>query len=175
VPADVAIEHRPTSWGVMRSRAVGTPRDGVPEVVAVPGLTVANYLLPAVSALGTWTRAPLVELPGFSGRGEPPHPLDVPQFADALAQWLGASGRESVVLVGHSSGTRVAARVAARRRQGTRALVLAGPTIDSRFRSMRRVRHALSVHLADALEDVVPDVAVPRARALRRPGPALHR
>jgi pimeloyl-ACP methyl ester carboxylesterase len=192
VPPDVAFERRPTTCGVVRSRTVGTPRDGVPEVVAVPGLAVANYLQPAVCELGAWTRAHLVELPGFSGSGEPPHPLDVPQFADAVVQWLTGSDLDRVVLVGHSSGTQVTARVAARRPQSVRAPVLASPTMDPRFRSMRRillawrrnheleprsldeqhtperqraglrrVRHALRVHLADALEDVVPLVRVP--------------
>ena len=190
-PFDVEFGSRPTTWGVLRSRTVGEPRDGVPEVVAVPGLAVADYLQPAVCALGAWTRAHLVELPGFSGSGEPPHPMDVPQFADAVLQWL-AAGPEKAVLVGHSSGTQVAARVAARRPPSVRAVVLASPTIDPRFRSMRRVllawrrnhaleppsldeqhtaerqraglrrvRHALQVHLADALEDVVPQVPVP--------------
>jgi pimeloyl-ACP methyl ester carboxylesterase len=187
-----ADAHRPTTWGVMRSRTVGEPRAGVPEVVVLPGLAVANYLLPAVRELGAWTRAHLVELPGFSGSGEPPHPLDVPQFADAVVQWLAGSGLDRVVLVGHSSGTQVAARVAVRRPPSVRAVVLASPTMDPRFRStrrillawrrnhelepksldeehtperqragLRRVRHALKVHLADALEDAVPHVPVP--------------
>ncbi|MBW8765533.1 MAG: alpha/beta hydrolase [Geodermatophilales bacterium] len=191
MPPDVAFEHRPTTWGVMRSRVVGTPRDGVPEVVVLPGLAVANYLEPAVRELGAWTRAHLVELPGFSGSGEPPHPLDVGQFTDALVQWL-AGGPENAVLVGHSSGTQVAAHAAARSLPNVRALVLASPTTDPRFRSLprvllawrrnhelepksldeqhtaerqraglRRVRHALKVHLDDALEDVVPKVRVP--------------
>ena len=190
--ADVEIDHRATAWGVMRSRTAGAPREGIPDVVVVPGLAVADYLQPAVCALGAWTRAHLVELPGFSGSGEPPHPMDVPQFADALAQWLDGSALDRVVLVGHSSGTQVAARVAARRPPCVRALVLASPTIDPAFRSVRRVMlawrrnreeepgsldeahtperqragwrrvaHALRVHLADALEDVVPQVPVP--------------
>jgi pimeloyl-ACP methyl ester carboxylesterase len=189
---DVALAHCSTTWGVMRSRTVGRPRAGIPEVVVVPGLAVANYLQPALCALGSWTRAHLVELPGFSGSGEPPHPLDVGQFTDAVVQWLDASGLSGVVLAGHSSGTQVAARVAVRRPRDVRALVLASPTIDPRFRSLRRVllawrrnhaleppsldaqhtserqraglrrvRHALSAHLADALEDVVPQVQVP--------------
>ena len=188
----VALAHRRTTWGVMRSRTVGAPRPRVPEVVVVPGLAVADYLQPALCALGAWTRAHLVELPGFSGSGEPPHPLDIGQFADAAVQWLDGSGLDRVVLAGHSSGTQVAARVAVRRPDVVRALVLASPTMDPRFRStrrillawrrnhplelpsldaqhtserqragLRRVRHALKVHLADALEDVVPQVEVP--------------
>jgi hypothetical protein len=31
----------------MRSRVVGTPKNGDPEMVVVPGLAVANYLQPA--------------------------------------------------------------------------------------------------------------------------------
>src|SRR3712207_2470403 len=111
-PPDVELAHRRTTWGVMRSRTVGTAREGVPEVVVVPGLAVADYLQPALRELGTWTRAHLVELPGFSGSGEPPHPLDVGQFTDAVVQWLdagGLGGLGGVVLVGHSSGTQVAA------------------------------------------------------------------
>jgi pimeloyl-ACP methyl ester carboxylesterase len=192
VPPAVALEHRSTTWGIVRSRVVGAPREGIPEVVVLPGLAVANYLQPAVCELGRWTRVHLVELPGFSGSGEPPRPMDVPQFADAVAQWLDASGLDRVVLVGHSSGTQVAARVAARHPPSVRALALASPTMDPAFRStrrillawrrnhelepksldeqhtperqragLRRVRHALRVHLADALEDVVPRVPVP--------------
>jgi pimeloyl-ACP methyl ester carboxylesterase len=192
VPPGVEVAHRPTAWGVMRSRAVGEPRAGVPEVVVVPGLAVAEYLMPAVATLAGWTRAHLVELPGFSGSGEPPHPLDVPQFADAVVQWLAGSALDRVVLVGHSSGTQVVAHVAAGGLPSVRAVVLASPTMDPRFRStrrillawrrnhaleppeldaahtperqragLRRVRHALKVHLADRLEDVVPRIAVP--------------
>src|SRR3954451_13205204 len=192
MPPEAEVAHRPTTWGTLRSRTVGRPRDGVPEVVVVPGLAVAEYLLPAVCELSRWTRAHLVELPGFSGSGEPPHPMDVPQFADAVARWLDASGLDRVVLAGHSSGTQVAAHVAARRPPSVRALVLASPTMDPRFRStrrillawrrnrelepasldeqhtperqragLRRVQHALRVHLADALEEVLPKVPVP--------------
>jgi pimeloyl-ACP methyl ester carboxylesterase len=191
-PREVVTTYHDGVLGRMRSRAVGAPQPGVPEVVLVQGMAVADYLLPGLAAFGEWTRAHLVELPGFSGSGEPPHPLDVGQFTDAVVQWLDASGLSGVVLAGHSSGTQVAARVAVRRPRDVGALVLASPTIDPRFRSLRRVllawrrnhaleppsldaqhtserqraglrrvRHALSAHLADALEDVVPQVQVP--------------
>jgi pimeloyl-ACP methyl ester carboxylesterase len=126
----------------MRSRSVGRASGGVPQVVLVQGMAVANYLVPGLEALGAWTRAHLVELPGFSGSGEPPHPLDVPEFAAAVSAWLAEADLGPAVLAGHSSGTQVAARAAARRAPGVRGVVLASPTIDPRHRGVVRVLRA---------------------------------
>lgn len=123
----------------MRSRALGTPRDGVPEVVLVQGMAVADYLVPGLAALGRWTRAHLVELPGFAGSGEPPRELDVAEYGAAVAAWLDGAGLERVLLMGHSSGTQVAARAAARRPPAVRGVVLASPTVDPRFRGWARL------------------------------------
>jgi pimeloyl-ACP methyl ester carboxylesterase len=139
VSAEPVTTHRDTPFGRMRSRAVGAPQDGVPEVVLVQGMAVADYLVPGLAALGEWTRAHLVELPGLAGSGEPPRPLDVGEYGDAVVAWLEASGLDRVVLMGHSSGTQVAARAAARRPPAVRALVLASPTIDPRYRSWVRL------------------------------------
>jgi hypothetical protein len=54
----------------MRSRAVGAARDGMPEVVLVQGMAVADYLLPGLAAWGDWTRGHLLELRGLSGSGD---------------------------------------------------------------------------------------------------------
>jgi pimeloyl-ACP methyl ester carboxylesterase len=139
---DLVRTDRETPFGRMHSRSVGTPRDGVAEVVLVQGIGVADYLVPGLRALGTWTRAHLAELPGFSGSGEPPHELDVVEFGDALVAWLAAAGLDRVVLVGHSGGTQVAARAALRHPPGVRGLVLASPTVDPAFRSLGGVLRA---------------------------------
>ncbi|MGY1709187.1 alpha/beta fold hydrolase [Geodermatophilus sp. SYSU D00758] len=123
----------------MRSRVAGTPRPGVPEVVVVPGLAVANYLEPALRELGAWTRAHLVEPPGTGGSGEPPRPLGMADLAAVVTEWLTAAGLDRVVLVGHSGGTQVAAHAAVSSPGRVRALVLASPSVDPRFRSRRRV------------------------------------
>jgi pimeloyl-ACP methyl ester carboxylesterase len=190
--AELVTADRETPYGRMRSRSVGRPRDGVAEVVLVPGIGVSEYLVPGLQALGTWTRAHLVELPGYSGSGEPPHEMDVVEFGDAMVAWIEATGLDRVVLVGHSGGTQVVARATARRPPAVRGLVLASPSIDPRFRSlggvlrawhrdnrrepphlgevhkperqragMRRVIRAVRAHLADRLEDVVPQIRVP--------------
>lgn len=118
--------------GRMRSRAVGRRRPGVPEVVLVQGLGVADYLLPGVAAFGRWTRAHLLELPGFAGSGDPPHELDVPEYAHAVADWLTARAPGPVVLAGQSGGTQIAARAAVGH-AGVGAVVLASPTVDPAF------------------------------------------
>lgn len=192
VSAQPVTTYRDTRYGRMRSRAVGSTRDGVPEVVLVQGMAVADYLLPGLAALGEWTRAHLVELPGFAGSNDPPHPLDVEEYGDAMVAWLDASGLQHVVLMGHSSGTQVAAHAAARQPPAVHSVVLASPTIDPRFRGwvrlfiawqldgrreppglteshkpewkragLRRLVHMVRIHLADRLEDVVPQLQVP--------------
>lgn len=135
----IATTYTDGPWGRMRSRAVGCPNAGAPQVVVVMGMAVADYLIPAVTALGTWTRAHLVELPGLAGSGEPPRPMTVADYADAVAGWLDTAGPDRPVLAGHSSGTQVAAAVAARRPVRVRGLVLASPTIDPAARSWIRL------------------------------------
>ncbi|MEH0820737.1 alpha/beta hydrolase [Micromonospora sp. CPCC 205714] len=115
--------------GRMRSRAVGEPRSDVPELVLVQGMGVADYLMPGLNALGRWTRAHLVELPGFAGSGEPPHELTVAEFGDTVADWLAAQRLGPVLLAGHSSGTQVAAQAAVGH-PDVHGVVLASPTVD---------------------------------------------
>ncbi|GAA5133244.1 alpha/beta fold hydrolase [Pseudonocardia adelaidensis] len=126
---DALERHRDTSAGRIRSRSVGETRPGVPEVALVQGMAVADYLMPAVAELGRWTRAHLVELPGFAGSGEPRCRLDVPGYAAAVVEWLDAAGLGPVVLAGHSSGTQVAARAAVLAGERVVAVVLASPTV----------------------------------------------
>ncbi|MEU1889566.1 alpha/beta fold hydrolase [Streptomyces pristinaespiralis] len=178
-------------YGRMRSRATGAPRNGMPEIVLVQGMAVADYLLPGLTAFSSWTRAHLVELPGFAGSGDPSHELDVPEFGRCVAHWLSAHDLGRVILIGHSSGTQVAAR-AALDRSDVAAVVLAGPTVDPAARGWlrllvrwrldsrreppglsdshrpewrragaRRLLHTARVHLNDALEESVARLSVP--------------
>ncbi|PWW24014.1 pimeloyl-ACP methyl ester carboxylesterase [Geodermatophilus normandii] len=142
MPTDLLHADRETPLGRVHSRSVGSRRDGVAEVVVVQGIGVSDYLVPGLRELGRWTRAHLVELPGFSGSGEPPHELDVVEFGDAVVAWLRAADLGPVVLAGHSGGTQVAARATLRRPPGVRGLVLAGPAVDPRYRSLGGVLRA---------------------------------
>jgi pimeloyl-ACP methyl ester carboxylesterase len=124
--------------GRIRSRSFGQPDPAVPEVVLVQGLAVADYLLPGVRALGEWTRAHLIELPGLGGSGDPPHLLTVAEYGTAVSDWLTARRLGPVVLGGHSSGTQVAAEAAAGRAD-VAGVVLASPTMDPAVRNSVRL------------------------------------
>ena len=135
---DVTTSYHDGVLGRIRSRSVGFPRPGVPEVVLVQGLAVADYLLPGLGAFGEWTRAHLIELPGLGGSGEPPRRLSVAEYGHAVADWLTARDLGSVVLAGHSSGTQVAAEAAVAH-PGVAGVVLASPTMDPAVRNPVRL------------------------------------
>src|SRR3954468_3863388 len=101
-PRTVVTAHHEGRWGRMRSRSVGRPRPGVPELVMVQGLAVADYLLPGVASFGGWTRAHLLELPGFDGAPDGRRGLTVVEFGRAVADWLTARHLDRVVVAGHS-------------------------------------------------------------------------
>jgi pimeloyl-ACP methyl ester carboxylesterase len=190
-PPDVTESKHAGVLGRMRSRSVGVRHRGVPEIVLVQGMAVADYLLPGLGAFAGWTRAHLLELPGFGGSGEPPHELSVPEFGRAVADWLTARRLGRVVLAGHSSGTQVAAEAAVGH-QDVAGVVLASPTVDPVARGavrllvrwrldgryeppglseshrpewkragFRRLLHAFRAHLDHVMEEPVSRLTVP--------------
>jgi pimeloyl-ACP methyl ester carboxylesterase len=169
---------------------VGDARPGVPEVVVVQGLAVADYLLPGVAALGGWTRAHLLELPGAGGGPDRRRRLTVPEFGLAVADWMAAHRLGRAVLAGHSSGSQVAAEAAVG--HPVAGVVLAGPMLDPTVRRLlplaaawlrdgrrervglvrsqipewrrsgpRRLAHLVRVHRAQVLADTVARLRVP--------------
>jgi pimeloyl-ACP methyl ester carboxylesterase len=128
--------------GRIRSRSLGAMRAGVPEVVLVHGMTACDYLLPSLTAMATWTRVHLVDLPGCGGSGDPPHELTVEEFADAVTDWLEHRRLHRAILAGHSSGTQVAAATALKRPDDDLAgVVLASPVFDPAYPGLARVLH----------------------------------
>lgn len=144
----------------MRSRSAGDPRPGVPEIVLVQGLAVADYLLPGLWAWGEWTRAHLLELP--------PHKLSVPEYGHAVADWLATHVPGPVILAGHSTGTQVAAEAAAGN-PAVLALVLAAPMVDPKARGLLPL---LTRWLLDGLAEA-PGLTRTQIPEWRRAGPRL--
>jgi pimeloyl-ACP methyl ester carboxylesterase len=135
-PREYLVRFTETRHGRIRSRVLGTAQDA-PPAVSVMGMAVSDYQLPALAAL-TWTQAHLLDLPGLAGSDDTSHHLDVPGYAESVCDWLDAADLPPVVLIGHSSGTQVAAHAALARPGKVAALVLASPTVDPKARSIPR-------------------------------------
>ena len=123
----------------VRSRVVGEPRAGTPELVVVPGLGAQGYLLPTVGSCAGWTRVHLLDLPGFGHRSTSHLPSDLVSVSRVLAAWLDDVPTAPVLLVGHSTGAQVALRAALERPGRLTGLVLAGATFPPPARRPRVV------------------------------------
>jgi pimeloyl-ACP methyl ester carboxylesterase len=111
-----------------------------PTVVVVPGLAVSRYLRPVAHELArAGARCELLDLPGFGRSGDPPAPLDLAGCAAVVAGYLRERAGDPVALVGHSSGTQIAALAAVASSASVAELVLASPTIDPRYRLLPRL------------------------------------
>jgi pimeloyl-ACP methyl ester carboxylesterase len=139
LPDEMLLRYIDVPEGRIRSRVLGEPPVGLPSIVVLQGMTVSDYLLPACAALARWTEVHLLDLPGYAGSGQPTRWLDVAGYGEAVAHWLDASGLERPMVVGHSSGTQVAAWTGLLRPDVVCGIGLASPTIDPSVRSLPKL------------------------------------
>jgi pimeloyl-ACP methyl ester carboxylesterase len=110
---------------------------GAPAVVLVHGLVVSCwYMAPTAQRLVPRFRVLAPDLPGFGRSPGPRAVLTIPALADALARWLTARGIGRAAFVGNSVGCQIAADFAARYPERADRLVLLGPTMDARARTI---------------------------------------
>jgi len=143
--------------------------DGGPHVVLVHGLGMAaNYLEPAMRALGDRIAASALDLPGFGkSRVRGPH-LSLAELADALIEWMRVRGIHAPILLGQSHGCQVILEAVARNPDLAAALVLNAPTMLAGSRRM-------SMQLWHVVQDTPrePFALVPHvARDYLRAGPS---
>ena len=152
------------AWTSVDGRAVRSlsagELDGAPEVILLPGLGAPGYLAPLVRELASWTRASLLDLPGWNVLPPRASASTVRGVAAVAARWLEISDRRDVVLVGHSSGAQSALHAIPLIPDRVFGLVLAGPTLDPRARNpaklmLRLVRTVAREKLAE-LPAVMP-------------------
>jgi pimeloyl-ACP methyl ester carboxylesterase len=139
LPAEMLLRYTDVPEGRIRTRVLGEPREDVPAVVVVQGMTVSDYLLPGCAELGAWTETHLLDLPGYAGSGNATRRLDVRGYGEAVVHWLQASGLERAVVVGHSSGSQVAAWAGVLVPHLVAAVGLASPTVDPMARSLPKL------------------------------------
>jgi pimeloyl-ACP methyl ester carboxylesterase len=112
---------------------------GARAVVLVHGLGASSRALtPTLMRLASSHRAYAPDLPGFGLTTRPRRPMDCNGLADALAEWMQATGVGRASLLAHSSGCQVAVRFALRHPERLDKLILQGPTLDPEGRGALR-------------------------------------
>ncbi|MBE0009229.1 MULTISPECIES: alpha/beta fold hydrolase [unclassified Arthrobacter] len=92
----------------------------------------------------------LIDLPGYGWTGRPGKRMTNPANADLVAALLDEIGVRDCVVVGHSMGVQTATELAITRPELVSSLVLIGPAIDARQRTV--LRQALRLAYNSALE-----------------------
>ncbi|MEF2978492.1 alpha/beta fold hydrolase [Subtercola sp. YIM 133946] len=77
-----------------------------------------------------------IDLPGFGGTGRPQGPRSVAEYARGIAAVLDRSDAGPVVVVGHSMGCQFALELALSRPDLVSAVVMIGPVVDPRARTL---------------------------------------
>lgn len=98
-----------------------------------------------------------VDLPGFGGLPKPGTDLDVAAMAGALGAVLERDKRlvgTEIILVGHSMGTQWVVELAAERSDLVGGVVLIGPVVDDRHRSLMAQLFALATDTVGEPPDV---------------------
>ena len=153
-PTVTNVDGRP-----IRSLGAGNIRDK-PEVVFLAGLGAPGYLAPWARETSQWTRASIVDLPGWRAGHAQACPPTLGGIAMALAHWLQATERRDIVLLGHSTGAQAVLKTAKLIPELIRGLVLAGPTFDPDARTMpallRRAVRTLAHEVPGELPAVFP-------------------
>lgn len=132
----------------------GTPAPGSgieaaaeqPAFILIHGIGVSHrYLRRLHLELSRSAPTYAVDLPGFAGTPRPGRQLSVADYGAFIAQALKANGIRSYILVGHSMGVQFAIETALYAPAQAQKLVLMGPVVDERHRSVTRQALALSL------------------------------
>ncbi len=129
-------------WATVHGRrmharvAIRPAQEKAPNLVLVHGLGVSShYMAPTALKLAPHCSVYAPDLPGFGKSEHPPHVLNVPQMADALAAWMDATGLDHASFLGNSLGCQVIVDLAVRYPSRVERLVLTGPTFDRAARA----------------------------------------
>jgi pimeloyl-ACP methyl ester carboxylesterase len=121
------------------------------------------YFVPLAKRLARSFKVLAPDLPGYGRSATPARPLDIPELAQALGDWLDLAGIESATVLGNSLGCQIAVELALQSPLRVSALVLVGPTMDPGAPTIRgqfgrlvrdAVREPLSLNLAEGRDYV---------------------
>jgi 2-hydroxy-6-oxonona-2,4-dienedioate hydrolase len=151
---DKPLENMQSVWatigglpGHARVSVTPAPPDLAP-VVLVHGLSVSSrYMVPTARCLAPYRRVYAPDLPGFGKSTHPERILNIAELADALAAWLDFFKLGRVVLLGNSMGCQIIVDFALRWPERVERLILVGPTVDRRGRTLLEQARRLLVNV----------------------------
>ena len=109
-----------------------------PTYVLVHGIGVSSrYFQPAAAELAKHGEVYLVDLPGYGSAPDPRRDVPLADHAGVLAEFLREAGLVRPVVVGHSMGSQVVARLAVDSPEVTDRIVLMAPTMYPGYRTTR--------------------------------------
>ncbi|PCN48592.1 alpha/beta hydrolase [Curtobacterium sp. 'Ferrero'] len=109
----------------------------VPTVVLVHGIGMSHRSFARAQAVLARThRTVAVDLPGFGGLPAAGRRLDPAELADVVVRAVRSRGAGELVVVGQSMGTQVAVEAALRHPDAVSSVVLVGPVVDDRRRTL---------------------------------------
>ncbi len=110
-----------------------------PDYVLVHGLGMAHESWDGIAeVLRSSGTVRALDMPGFGDSPQPRKPLSIVESGELLAELLISEGIDGSVLVGHSTGAQIVAETAARHPQLVDRLVLIGPTVNPRERTIAK-------------------------------------
>ena len=128
-----------TAQGRIYARAAWQHSARAANVVLVHGLVISSrYMVPTAERLAPLCNVYAPDLPGYGKSAKPARILSLAELADALASWMAAARVEKAHLVGNSFGCQIIAEFALRHAGRIDRLVLQGPTVDPRARTVPR-------------------------------------
>lgn len=105
----------------------------------VHGLGVSSrYFTPTAAELAKYGRVYLVDLPGYGSAPDPRRDVTLADHAAVLAAFLKTSGLHDPVVVGHSMGAQIVARLAIHHPDAAPSIVLMAPTMPPDARTFWR-------------------------------------
>ena len=109
------------------------------DFVLVHGLGSSSATFgPLARRLASAGTVHLLDLPGFARVPRPPHGLAMEDLARLVTRWAAHAGVQGATYVGHSMGTQVVTEVVAAAPGLGSHLVLVGPTVEERARTVPR-------------------------------------
>ena len=134
-------------------------------IVLVHGYGIgSSYFVPLAARLSRHAPVFAPDLPGHGPSDHDARPLDVPELAQALGEWMERMGLKGAAIVAHSLGCQVAIHLAARRPELASRLLLIAPTADAAARTALDVpRDEVRSMLEDRPENLIGRLRCPVA------------